>query len=421
MKTEKPTVIIGGGIIGLFTAYYLLKSGRKVVVFDATDGSDGCSFGNAGMVVPSHFVPLASPGIIEKGLKWLLDSESPFYIQPKISMSLLRWGLNFYKAASEKNMLKSVPFLKEISLLSKSEYQKIEDSNDFKTGLIQKGLIMYCKTEKGLEEEIETAEWANKIGITAEVLNLNEIKIKEPHLNPEVAGGVFFPGDAHLNPEILIKNLKEYLVNNRVIFHHNTTIDNFEISGDTVSMIKFSGKTQEIQDLVLATGSWSENLAKKLKINLPVQAGKGYSISLKSEEKNQMQYPSILTEARVAMTPMMPDILRIGGTMEIGGINHEKNMNRVKGIVKSIPVYFNDFPLQMPQKEDVWVGLRPCSPDGLPYIGGSKKIRNLYFNTAHAMMGVSLAPGSGKLLVEIMNKHIVNMDVSGFETERFAY
>ena len=127
MKTEKPTVIIGGGIIGLFTAYYLLKSGRKVVVFDATDGSDGCSFGNAGMVVPSHFVPLASPGIIEKGLKWLLDSESPFYIQPKISMSLLRWGLNFYKAASEKNMLKSVPFLKEISLLSKSEYQKIED------------------------------------------------------------------------------------------------------------------------------------------------------------------------------------------------------------------------------------------------------------------------------------------------------
>jgi D-amino-acid dehydrogenase len=420
MKTEKATIIVGGGIIGLFTAYYLHKSGRKVLVFDGSDGQDGCSYGNAGMIVPSHFVPLASPGIIEKGLKWLLDSESPFYIQPKLSMSLLKWGLNFYKAATEKKMHLAVPHLKAISLLSKEEYQKAEQIDGLETGLIEKGLIMYCKTEKGLEEEAHTAEWANKIGIQAKVIDAKEIHVLEPNLKANVSGGVFFEGDAHLNPGILMTNLKTYLLKNEVEIFYNSKITDFETTGAKVSAVMLGDKKFAVEDLIIATGSWSENMAKKLGIYLPVQAGKGYSVSLTQNNATEMMYPGILTEARVAMTPMAPDILRIGGTMEISGINLEKNMNRVRGIIKSVPAYFENLKIEMPEINDVWVGLRPCSPDGLPYIGSSQKFTNLYFNTGHAMMGVSLAPGSGKLIAEIINKRPVSMDVSGFKPERFA-
>lgn len=420
MKTEKSTVILGGGIIGLFSAYYLLKSGRKIIVFDASEGQDGCSFGNAGMIVPSHFVPLASPGIIEKGLKWLLDSESPFYIQPKFSMSLLKWGLNFYKSATEKKMNDAVPNLRDISILSKNEYRKVGEIGDFETGLTEKGLIMYCKTESGLEEEIHTAQWANKIGIEAKVIDKTEINVLEPNLKPKVAGGVFFPGDAHLNPSVLMANLKNFLIKNGVEINYNSKISDFETNGDSISAIKIGDKKLEIKDLIIATGSWSERLAKQLNISLPVQAGKGYSVSLKQNKTSEMQYPGILTEARVAMTPLSPEILRIGGTMEIGGINLEKNMNRVRGIIKSVPEYFENLKINMPEKKDVWTGLRPCSPDGLPYIGSSAKYVNLFFNTGHAMMGVSLAPASGKLIAEIINKHTVSMDVKGFKPERFA-
>jgi D-amino-acid dehydrogenase len=158
-------------------------------------------------------------------------------------------------------------------------------------------------------------------------------------------------------------------------------------------------------------------MTSKLGISLPMQAGKGYSFTLQNVEKNS-RIPSIFLEARVAVTPM-GNTLRFGGTMEITGIDHTINMNRVRGIVEAIPTYYPEMKVDMPKKEQIWHGLRPCSPDGLPYIGRSSTISNLVFATGHAMMGLSLGPGTGKLVSEIINQEKTSIDIKPFNPERF--
>jgi D-amino-acid dehydrogenase len=420
MFDQKSTIIVGGGVIGLFSAYYLLESGRKIKVIDSNNNLAGCSYGNAGMIVPSHFIPLASPGMIQKGLKWMLNSESPFYIKPRLSLDLVKWGLNFYKSATKNKVNTSVSYLKQLGLLSKSLYHDLSKSALMSSDYEEKGLIMYCKEQDTLNEEIEVAHWANDLGIIAKVLSQDQIKELEPSLIPKVTGGVLYEGDAHLNPAKLMESLRAYLQAKGVDFINGTEITDFKIENNKISEVLTINNSYNVEDLVIATGSWSQNLTKKLNINLPMQAGKGYSVTIENPQENKMQYPSILVEARVAMTPMKGDILRIGGTMEIGGLNESINMNRVKGIIKSIPNYFPKIYVNMPEKNQVWYGFRPCSPDGMPYIGKSKNYSNLYFNTGHAMMGISLAPASGLLLTQTMNSSLLSMSTNGFDPQRFG-
>ena len=422
-KIEKPVVIIGAGIIGLFSAYYISKSGRKAILIDSSDGSEGCSFGNAGMVVPSHFMPLAAPGMIEKGLKWMMDSQSPFYVKPRFSWSLLKWGINFYKSANSKKVDLAIPALRDLGLLSKKLYKELNDENLFDFNFEEKGLLMYCKSQEVLDEEAHVAEIANKIGIEANVLNSDQINKLEPELSPNVAGGVFFTGDAHLYPNKLVKNLKQYLIAKGAKFIYNSEVVDFEIEDNSIEKVKIKKEdTYEIitcGEVVLAAGSWSELLARKLSLNLPVQAGKGYSVTEQQRVGKRINIPSIFVEARVAITPMDQTLVRFGGTMEIGGLNDKINLNRVKGILKAIPTYYPDYTVSLPTLDKIWYGLRPCSPDGLPYIGRINKIKNLIVNSGHAMMGISLASGSGKLIAELINNSKPSLDIQQFEVERF--
>jgi D-amino-acid dehydrogenase len=419
---QKPIAIIGGGIIGLFSAYYLLESGEKVVVIDKSSGNEGCSFGNAGMVVPSHFIPLASPGMIEKGLKWMLDSESPFYVKPRISLELLKWGLQFYKNSNQKHVDSSVPLLRDLGLISKLLYHDL--AQKLKYSYEEKGLVMYCKKQNTLDEEAHVAELANKIGIEAKVLDKKSIHKLEPEIRPEVAGAVYFPGDAHLNPTELIESLKKYLVDKGVVIKHNSEMINIQTVGDEITSLEIMNDEQkemlEVGNVVLAAGSWSGILGKMLRLNLPMQAGKGYSVSKSQVPNKEIFIPNILVEARVAITPMSGRFVRFGGTMEIGGLDSTINMNRVRGIIKSVPEFFPDYALDVPKKEEVWYGFRPCSPDGLPYIGHSGAYKNLFINTGHAMMGISLAPASGKLITQQILGKKTEMDLNGFSAQRFG-
>ncbi len=392
------TTIIGGGLIGLFSAYYLKKNGHDVVIIEQSSGEDGCSFGNAGMVVPSHFIPLAVPGMIEKGIRWMFDAESPFYVKPRLNLDLLSWGMKFYKAANKKQVEEAMPALRDISLLSKSLYQELSKMKDFDFSFEEKGLMMLCKTNHTLEEEAIVAEQANLLGIKAKVLSQSELHTLEPEVRPEVAGAVFYEGDAHLYPNQLLAKLKEYLVQNGVEFLYNTEVKTIHLENNRVKSLDVWQESRSeiisVENLIIATGSWSQLLAKQLGINLPMQAGKGYSITAEQKNGKKLNIPSILLEARVAITPMSENLIRFGGTMEIGGINNHINMNRVKGIIKSVPQYFPDYQLETPAKEKVWYGLRPCSPDGLPYIGRSSNLSNVIIASGHAMMGLSLAPGT---------------------------
>jgi D-amino-acid dehydrogenase len=409
--------ILGGGIIGLSSAYYLNREGHNVTIIDQSDLSDGCSHGNAGMIVPSHFVPLAAPGMISKGLRWMFDSTSPFYVKPRFDKELIKWGYHFYRSATKEHVQKSAPALKEISLLSKSLYREWKQQLPFDFGYDERGLLMLYQTKETEHEEAETAKMARKYGIEAHILSSSEVQKLEPYVKVNSRGAVYFPGDAHLIPQKLVSHLINYLKDKGVQFQSATTILDFITENQKIKIIKTDKGEFAFDEVIMALGSWSGKVSQQLHLNLPMQAGKGYSFLLDDVAKN-VRIPSIFLEARVAVTPMA-NSLRFGGTMEIGGVNRFINMNRVKGIVDSIPKYYPDMKISMPLKEKVWHGLRPCSPDGLPYIGRSDRFENLIIATGHSMMGLSLGPATGLLVAEIIDHKKSSMDIELFRPFRF--
>src|SRR5262245_29918403 len=197
----KHILIVGGGVIGLCTAYYAARKGHRVTIVDrVASDHEGCSYGNAGMVVPSHFVPLAAPGMVALGLKWMWNPESPFYIKPRASWDLLTWGLKFWHAANAEHVRRAAPLLRDLQLASRTGFEKLAalPGNDF--GLVKKGLLMLCKTEHAIDEEANTAEQARALGIQAEVLDVNQTAKLDSNVRMDIAGSIYFPKDCHLTP-----------------------------------------------------------------------------------------------------------------------------------------------------------------------------------------------------------------------------
>ncbi|MFT6502154.1 MAG: D-amino-acid dehydrogenase [Crocinitomicaceae bacterium] len=409
---SKEVAIIGGGVIGLFSAYYLSKSGHKIVVLDKGDMLDNCSNGNAGMIVPSHVVPLAQPGMISQGIKWMFNSKSPFYVKPRFNAELLSWGRKFYQAANQKHVEAAMPALLDISLLSKKLYQDLSSQvNDF--NYEEKGLLMLFQSEKVGEEERHVGQMAENLGIEVDYLNQDEVQKLESGVQLNAIGGVHFKSDAHLYPSKLIAFLKTELTAMNVEFLPNIDVLDIEIEGGKVSQLITNKGEIKADEFVIATGAWSAKLAKLADEKLSILPGKGYSFTLNSPELSP-SIPSILCEGKVAVTPMGSD-LRFGGTMEITHVKDNSiNMNRVQGIVDTINSFYPDLNIGLPSKKDVWKGFRPCSPTGLPYICRSKKHSNLVYATGHGMMGLSLGPATGKLVDEILNVKKSSIELSPF-------
>lgn len=403
---NKHVIIVGAGVIGLFSAYYLSKKGIRVTILDNTDGTDNCSYGNAGFFSPSHIVPLASPGIISQGLRWMMKSDSPFYIKPKLDRDLISWGLKFRKAANKRQVDKAVPVLHELLMNSRQLIAEILTDEGIDAGLNEKGLLMYCKTQHALDEEIEMAELASRLGQETEVLTAEQASALNPGLDLDIVGAVLFKNDAFVTPHLLIKGLKKALTSNGVSIEYGKHVEKFVTDNSgAINKIIVNGEERNADEYVLAVGSWTRDMMKQLNIRLPMQAGKGYSFVLPSP-KVMPETCSILTEARVAVTPMKHG-LRFAGTMEVNGLDLSINHKRVQGIVDSVSKYFPQFTKDDFKDIKPWAGLRPCSPDGMPYIGRTKKYNNLLVATGHAMLGVSLGPVTGKLISQmVVNEHI---------------
>ncbi|MEZ0540052.1 NAD(P)/FAD-dependent oxidoreductase [Fibrella arboris] len=411
--------IIGGGIIGLSSAYYLHQAGHRVTVFDQNRIVDGCSFGNAGMIVPSHIIPLAQPGMMAKGMRWMLKSTSPFYVKPRLSLDLMRWGWLFYRHATPDHVERAIPALRDISLLSKKLYQDLASSGTLPAfGWQERGLLMLYKTVAAAHEMAEEAEVANRAGIAAQVLAASQVQAMEPDVRVDVRGAVYYPGDAHLNPGELIRALVTYLQKNAVQFVEEQAVTGFGASGPRIHTVQTSQGEYPVDEVVVAGGSWSPELARLLGFSLPLQGGKGYSFMLPDLTKN-VRMPAIMLEARATATPMGTG-LRFAGTLEVAGTDLSVNMNRVRGIVAGISQYYPDIPVDLPKPDAVWKGLRPCSPDGLPYIGRVRRFENLTMATGHGMMGLSLGPATGKLVAETVLNQPLSMDVTPFRPNRFS-
>ena len=398
MKTQR-VVIVGGGVIGLCSAYYALKRGFPVTVIEReAAGADNCSMGNAGMIVPSHFTPLAAPGMIAKGLRWMCNPESPFYVRPRVNLDLMRWGWLFHRHSTERHVAASRELLRDLNLESRRLFTELAAAEDF--GLVTRGLLMLCKTPAGLDEEAQVAREAHEIGLQAEVLDAAAAALLDPAVTMDVAGAVYFPQDCHLSPSRFMASMRRRVLAAGGTVESSVTIDMIETRGGKAVAVAGCGRRFEGTNFVIAGGSWTADLLKSVGMKLPLQAGKGYSLTLPSPPELP-QLCSIFAEAKVAITPMGGS-LRFGGTMEVGGLDLSINPARVRGIIKSVHAYFPRFSDSDFEGITPWAGLRPVSPDGIPYLGQVPGLPNLLAATGHAMMGLSLGPVSGRLVADLL-------------------
>ena len=410
-------IVIGGGIIGLSSAYYLNQGGHEVTVIDKTDMHDGCSYGNAGYVCPSHFVPMATPGIVKQGLKWMLNSTSPFYVQPRLSMPLIDWGLKFVRHANMKHVDRSAVPLRDIAVLSQHLYEEWAKQPDFDFTYKHKGLLEIFQTEENAHHAEGSVRKAKDLGLDVSLLNYEEMQSLETE-KINALGAIFFRCDAQLDPGKLMENLKQNLKAAGVKFLKDEEVTGFETNGSSIKKVFTTRDRYEADKVVIATGSWSRELAARLDLRLPLMPGRGYSLTLENTPY-KLNYPAILVEGRVAITPINENKIRFGGTMEITSTKTPPNLKRVEGILKSVKSYFPSFDIPFPEEKQVWYGYRPCSADGLPYIGKLKSIKNCIVSTGHSMLGLSLGAGTGKLVSELVDESPTSIDITAFDPERF--
>jgi D-amino-acid dehydrogenase len=409
-------VIIGGGVVGLHTAYYLVNEGHDITILDKGKGDNNCSFGNAGYISPSHFIPLASPGIVAQGLKWMLSSTSPFYIKPRLDLSLIKWGLTFWSKANEKTVKYAAPHLNAILQYSRDLSIQLDGDLGGATQLHTDGCIMLYRKEETRKHEEHLAHEAKAYNIEVTILDKAGVQAMEPDVDFKALGGAYYPIDCHLHPIQMMGAIKGFLLAKGVKFHYETEVTDFVSVNRQVTKVLTDKGEFDTDHLVVSNGSWLPLTMQKLGVDLLLQPGKGYSVTYK-DVKNNIKYPAILVDDRVAMTPLGKD-LRVGGTMELSGYGLNINMKRVPPIVNAANTYYGGLDLEVPTEDKVWSGLRPCSPDGLPYIGKSPKHNNVTVGGGHAMIGISLAAATGHIITDLIEGRKSKIDIKAFEVER---
>lgn len=392
--------VVGAGVIGLCAAADLAEAGHRVTVYDRQpEAAERCSTGNAGMVVPSHVIPLAAPGMVSLGMRMLLNPKGAFRIRPRLDLDQLRWMIRFWRSANQRNVDRGGPALRDLSLLSRKRFLEIAESHDF--GLVQRGLIMVCRDASTLAAEKHAVEFARKLGLSAELLDADGLAQVDPAVSYRAAGGAYFPDDCHLDPMRFLDSARARL----------------RQAGGTIRYDQGSLRADQVEGdvVVLAGGVWTRELAANAGLRLPMIAGKGYSMTLDSPPILP-EVCSILVEGRVAVTPMGGQ-LRVGGTMEIGGGEGSIDARRVAAIADSFCEFVPKFPRENFDGRPVWHGLRPCSPDGLPYIGSHGRY---VIAAGHAMMGLSLAPGTAVVVTDLIEGRNPRVEIQAFDPTRFA-
>ncbi|AYN68309.1 FAD-dependent oxidoreductase [Euzebyella marina] len=416
MGLGKQVVIIGGGIVGLSSAYYLQKEGYEVTVIDKTNMTSGASYVNAGFLTPSHIIPLASPGMIAKGLKMMFNSSSPFYMKPRWDTDFFKWAWYFHKSSTDSKVEKAIPVIKDINLLSRDLFEDIKASGDLGDFQLERnGLLMLYQTQSAFLHEKEVAERASDLGLEVAYLDKAQLKQKEPHVSIAAEGAIHYECDGHTTPTQIMPLLIAYLKKIGVNINENEIVQDLKVKSGRIEEVVTDKSSYRPEHVVMAAGSWSGLLSKKLGIDLPLQGGKGYRINVKRE--TGIQLPAILMEAKMAVTPMV-GFTRFAGTMEFSGNNRIVRKERVNAIAAGAQRFYPNLSITDEELDDAQTGLRPVSPDGLPYIGKPSKIDNLVFATGHAMMGWSLGPATGKLVSEIIGNKKTSMNIEAFSPNR---
>ena len=414
MKNDQ-IVIIGGGLQGLATAYTLMSRGENVLILEQdSDVASSASFANAGMLTPSQSMPWNSPSDIMQILSGFGKKDSPMSFSAKAFPSLFLWGLKFLWNSTPKNFDAITKDLYALGLYSKETTKEFREKFNLNYDESDSGTIKIYRSQENLEKAISLQDRIFKDSKSLELLNTKQLLEKEPQLRDiedELVGGMYFPDDETGDAYKFCKHLEDSIRNNGGRILTNTKINKILVNKGKVNCIVTDRAILQTDRVVVCAGSWSGELLKNVKLNLPVRPVKGYSLTYETTGLNNMPKYAIVDESiHTAITPFKNRV-RVAGTAEFVGFDdqiHPKRVNYLNDMLKN--VYPNLFSQIDTNEGKIWHGFRPMSADGLPYIGKTK-VDGLYVNCGQGHLGWTLAMGSANLLAdEVQNqKSLINI------------
>ena len=418
-------VVVGSGIIGLCTALELQRAGRSVALLDRGGAGLGCSFANAGWLTPCFAMPLPQPGMLLKSLRWLLDSQSPLHIQPRASLRLAGWLWGFLRAMNRRTMLESIEVLVELShhTISWFENLDVETRAAGRDGLgyERNGLLMVSGTRAGLEAAVTEMQLMAERGVSGRRLDREELLAFEPTLRPRVLGGVFFPDEAQIDPYRASLAVSDAFVAAGGKLLPPAEVYDFDVAAGRVARLHTTQGPLAADLVVLASGSWSPSIAARLGLRVPILGGKGYSMTVEGVTRRP-SHPLMIVDRKIAVTPFR-DRLRVAGTLELVDQDFSISVGRLRGIQRGMQEFLDlgvdHDPEAGPRFRDIWRGLRPCTPDGVPMIGFSRRLANLFYCTGHQMLGLQTAAGSAHLAADLVLGRPPLTNPWPFRPERF--
>ncbi len=408
-------LVIGGGIIGVAAAYYLARAGRSVTLIEREHIGAGSSPGNAGLIANGFVLPLAAPGAIAKGLKWMLRRSSPFSIRPRLDMDLIAWLWKFAAASNEVQMRKSIPALLLLGQSSLDLFENLHRRENVHFGYERKGRLVLFKSEAALQKWEADIRLMREFGVELTLHDAGGLRHFEPNLSPQVQYGLYCPAYAHLDPARFVQEMARLSSENGAIQTTGVCVKRLERIGNHISAVHTTAEVFAPDQVVLAAGAWSPELAREVDVRLPIQPAKGYSLTFEMPS-NGPHFPLQLAEQIVAVTPI-GGLLRMTGVLDLAGFDPSLDHHRLEAIRRAAEGYFPDTDKWGPGTP--WYGYRPMTPDDLPVIGRSAKIRNLVFATGHGTLGVTHALATGKLVSQIVADQPPLMDLSPFQPDRF--
>lgn len=430
-------VIVGGGIIGAAVAHELQKSliaknlgSRKILLLEKSLSGHGCSYANAGWLTPCFAMPLPQPGMFWKSIGWLLDPKSPLYIHPTLNPTLFQWMFQFLLAMNQRQLRKSIEVLTSISQYSLDVYRELgerQQSAGHDIGFEKRGLLMVSATKAGLDHAKFEMQLMSDRGIPGRYLEKEELLTFEPSLRDLVRGGVYFPEEAQIEPYQAVSGLLREFEAKGGEISQQTEVYDFETTntptGTRLNRLHTTQGPIDAQDVILATGAWSKDVARRLQLSLPVLGGKGYSMHIEMRD-HKPRNPIMIVEKKIAITPRQDRLhgssVRVAGTLELVDQDFSISPTRVRAIYEGAREFLKfDAVTESKGPRDLWRGLRPCTPDGVPVIGPSKRILNLHYCLGHQLLGLQSAPGSGKLLADLFLGETPCTDPHPFRADRF--
>ncbi len=415
MSARPDVLVIGGGAVGVACAWSLAGRGARVELVEQGDLAAGASHGNAGWIFPSHSTPLPAPGVMRQALRWLVDRESPLYVEPRLDPALARWLLGFLRSSSAPRMRSSFALRRELSLASLALYEKLAALPGMDFGFEHSGLLVACATAEGLDEMRAELELLRAHGGDGALLDAAALSARAPALARDLAGGVLYPVHAHVHPARFVEALGRAAAARGVAIRTRTEVLALEVEGGRATRALTTRGPLEAAQFVLAAGAWSTRLARSLGLRIPVESAKGYSLT-------GPRPPALgdaclmLAEAKVGVTPLGAEV-RFAGTLELAGLDLSVNLRRVRAIERAARRFLPELGPFAPS--EIWRGLRPLLPDDLPAIGRPRALANLIVATGHGMCGISQAPITGELVAEIATGAQPSLDLSPFSPDRF--